>query len=383
MAAVPRLSSLLSVRAALSRTAPFARAADLKAPAFRAAPEEGVMAILTRLADATDTPPTRLMADLATLALAPGRVTLSDYERLRLFDAAFWGEADRREVVGARRARELALVANFRHDWFALAGDRLAAGLYLAAHGLPAAPVLAIFRAGLAAPGRNLLRTREELREFLVAHAGTPLVALAAEGAGARVLFEDSTRDPARDPAAEIDRLVDEACDAPGASWIFQPLIAPHPATPRQAAGRLAPVRLLTLAGERGAMAFRAVWRLGGEEGIVAALDPKTGRALCVAPAQAPHRARAAPAGLAPADWPALKAAAIEGARLFGHFGLIGWDIAPGADGPVILGLDPTPDLHLHQLLERRGVLEPPFLAFLDERRRLAAEWRRLEVMGD
>ena len=75
-------------------------------------------------------------------------------------------------------------------------------------------------------------------------------------------------------------------------------------------------------------------------------------------------------------DWPALKAVAAEGARLFAQFGLIGWDIAPTADGPVILGLDPAPDLDLHQLADRRGVLEPEFLAFLADRRALAAERR-------
>lgn len=73
-----------------------------------------------------------------------------------------------------------------------------------------------------------------------------------------------------------------------------------------------------------------------------------------------------------------VRAVAAEGARLFTQFGLIGWDIAPTLDGPVILGLDPAPDLDLHQLADRRGALEPEFLAFLAERRTLAAACRNL-----
>ena len=43
----------------------------------------------------------------------------------------------------------------------------------------------------------------------------------------------------------------------------------------------------------------------------------------------------------------------------------------------MILGLDPAPDLDLHQLADRRGLLDAEFLAFLADRRALAAELRR------
>ncbi|MGH6956079.1 MAG: hypothetical protein ACREEW_05375 [Caulobacteraceae bacterium] len=346
------------------------------APFVRRHPgEEGMMAVLTRLAEEAEVPPTRLMADLAALALGPGRIALSDYERLRLHDHGFWGEADRREVAGARRARDLCLAANFRRDWFALASDSLASSLYLAVHGLPAVPVLGIYRAGLAAPGELLLRTREELRAFLAGRVGEPLSAC-AEGRPPRVLFAHE----GRDPEAEIDRLIDEARDTPGVGWVFRPLVAPHPKTPRgdgETQLALAPVRLLTMAGGKSAAVFGALWRLGGPDQLVASIDLKTGEAIRLAPAAAPERAVPAPPGLAVPDWRAVKAAATEGGRLFRQFGLLGWDVAPGAEGPVILGLDPTPDLGPHQLLERRGVLDSAFLAFLDERRRLRAEWRR------
>jgi len=67
------------------------------------------MAAIARMAEAAGLPSTRLMAEFAALAVGPGRIDFSDFERLRLYDDAFWGGHDRRRLVGARRAHELAL----------------------------------------------------------------------------------------------------------------------------------------------------------------------------------------------------------------------------------------------------------------------------------
>jgi hypothetical protein len=332
----------------------------------------GPLGRLAGMAEAAGVPRSRLARDIAGLALGPGRVGLADYEDLRLYDAALWSGANRRQVVGAARARRLARQANFRRDCLALASDRLASSAYLAAHGLPTQPILAIFHAGLAAPGAGLLRTRDELRQFLGDCIGQPLVVRPAEGAGARVLFDH----PGRDPAGEIDALLAATGDAPSMSWLIQPRLG------SREGGELTTVRLLTLAGERGAKVWRAVWRLGGPADLVASLDLRTGAALSLAPAKAPHRAQPAPPDLAVPGWNALKATATEGARLFAQFGLLGWDVAPGEGGPTILGLDPAPALAPHQLADRRGALEPEFRAFLAERRRLGREWRKTSARG-
>lgn len=332
------------------------------------ADDGNLMVRLSRMADAAGLPTTRLMADFAALSLGPGHLTAADYERLRLYDEGLWGAADRREVAGLRRGHEVVRQANFRADAHGLVADRLACDAYLAAHGLPTAPVLAIFRAGLATSGQNLLRDRGELRDFLKAHSNRPLVAQPAEGGRARLLFADR----GHDPAADIERLIVETGDTPGVSWRLQPLLTPHPAYGKLTGGRLAPVQLLTIADDIGVRVFRALWRLGGRDDLVASLDLESGHALELFPAASPHLIEAAPADLAVPDWELLKATAGEGARLFSQFGLLGWDIGPGESGPVILGADPAPDFTLCQLAARRGVLEPEFLAFLADRRHLA-----------
>ncbi len=334
--------------------------------------DEGMMSAIARMAEAAGVPPTRLMTDFATLAIGPGRIDFSDYERLRLYDEAFWGPTtDRRSLVGARRGRELALAVNFRHDCLALASDHLAANAYLSAHGLPTVPVLAIYRAGLASPGPGLIRTRDELRAFLEAHTGRPLTAQPVEGGPARRLFAAGC-----DARADIERLLDEVRDAGETSWLIQPQLAPHPDAASDGA-RLAPVRLLAVNGAYGPTVLRALWRLGGRDDIVACLDLETGAVLAVFPAGSPHRVQAAPSGFAVPDWPQLKATAVEAMRLMSQFGLIGWDVAPTTEGPVIVGLDATPDVGLHQLADRHGLLDAWFHDFIADRRRLAAEHRR------
>jgi hypothetical protein len=338
-------------------------------PWLSAAGHEAMPAAFARMAEAAGAPPAHLMADFAALAFGPGRISLSDYERLRLYDAAFWGGADRREAAGAAQVRRIARIANFRRDCWSLATDRVAANAYLAAHGLPVAPALAIYRAGLAAPGETLLRTRDELRQFLERHAGAPLIVRPAEGGPGRRLFAGE----ADASAAEIDRFIDTVSDAGPVSWLLQTPLEPHPAIAE--ARRITPVRLITIAAPDAVFVARAAWLLGGPDEVVASLDVRSGAAVRVSPALAPQLGEPAPADLRVPDWPALKAVANEGARLFSQFGLIGWDIAPTATGPVILGLEPAPDLDLHQLADRRGMLDPEFLAFLADRRALAAQW--------
>jgi hypothetical protein len=321
--------------------------------------DEGMMGAFARMAELVGVPPTRLMRDFAGLSFGPGRVSIGDYERLRLYDDAFWAGADRRTVVGARRGREIALQVNFRHEWLGLTENRLVWGAYLAAHGLPVIPTLAIYTEGLATPSRQLLRTREELRAFLAEQPDCPLVGRPAEGGHATAIVGRA--------ASAIDHLVDDICDHHGAGYLFQPLIAPDARIAPLTEGRLAAVRLVTVAGDHGPRVARALWRTSAAADAVVPIDLRSGQITRVS-------ARSPMSGVRMPDWEALKAAAVETARLLRHLPMLGFDVAPSESGPVIVGLSATPDLALHQLADRRGLLELDFVQFLESQRRLAAE---------
>ena len=331
------------------------------------------MATLARMAEAAGAPPSRLLRDFASLAIGPGHVSFADYERLRLYDEAFWAGTDRRWVVGARRGRQLALQANFRHDWLGMASNRLAWSAYLAAHGLPTIPIEAIYAPGLATPATDVLRAKDELRQFLAARAERPLVARALEGGRVKVLFAEDRR------PAHLDHLVDEIAETGG--QLFQPLVKPHPETKAVGGGRLAAVRLITLGGEGELKVARAVWKAPGRAALLAQLDLRTGEILRLTHGVGPDLVEVRRASLPIThlpDWEPARAAAVEAARVFRHLGLIGWDIGLGAEGPVILGMTATPDVIAHQIVDRRGLLDDEFMDFLEGQRRLAAEHAEL-----
>jgi D-alanine-D-alanine ligase-like ATP-grasp enzyme len=64
-------------------------------------------------------------------------------------------------------------------------------------------------------------------------------------------------------------------------------------------------------------------------------------------------------------DLDAMKALAIEGARVMRTVPLIGWDIACTEKGPVIVEMNEHPDSFLMQFAERRGLLDGMFRDFV------------------
>ena len=80
-------------------------------------------------------------------------------------------------------------------------------------------------------------------------------------------------------------------------------------------------------------------------------------------------------------NWDRMIATALAGAKVMQHFSMIGWDVAAVESGAVIVEMNETPDLSLHQLVEGRGILDPEFLAFMDfQERQAKAHERRMRA---
>lgn len=346
------------------------------------------MAVLGRIAAQSGVPPMRLMREIASLSFGPGKIAFADYVRLRLFDDDFWVGVDKRTVIGRRRNREIVAQAN-RPDAGGVCANKVAAGAYLSAFGFAVPRRAAIYAPDLAAPGMMLLRARDQLREFLLTADAYPLLgrpAWAAHGLGAAELLGVdaaagvlSHADGRRQP---VEAFIDHLCDNFTAGYLFDHRPAPHPSLTGVAGDRLTTVSLVTAVTDQGPRLFRACWTLPTRNGeLILRLDPRTGAVLdCVSDdglemrRLAAHPETEAPfAGVRMPDWQALRASAVEAARLFPELGLVGWRIAPSADGAVIVDVDEQPDLLRHQLAERRGVVTPEFQAFLGERRETLA----------
>jgi len=356
-----------------------------------------MMSVLARIAAETGVQPMRMMREFAALSFGPGKIGFGDYVRLRLFDDVFWAGADKRGVAGRRRAAEIMAQANHA-DGHGLAANRLAARAYLSAFGFPMPQAAAIFAQDLAAPGGALLRTREQLREFLGDASVYPLIGRptqAQTGVGEVVLLgvhPDSGRligAPGR-PSVDVDGFIEHVSENYAGGYLFERRPAPHTAWAKALGGHGLAVRLITVMTDQGAKPFRlcatATTADGGE--ILLRLDPRNGvvtgaslgAGLDYRAVERHPQTGAVLVGRTVPDWPLMRAMALEASRLLTPLSLIGWEMAPTDQGPLILGVDEAPDLAPHQLADRRGVLTADFQAFVAARREALAEADHLRL---
>jgi hypothetical protein len=359
--------------------------------------DESMMSVLARIATETGAQPMRMMREFAALSFGPGKIAFGDYVRLRLFDDAFWAGADKRGVAGRRRAAEIMAQANHA-DGHGLAANRLAAKAYLSAFGFAMPQAVAIFAQDLAAPGGALLRTREQLREFLGDPAVYPLIGRPVQqcaGAGEIELL-DVNVETARlttsraGASADLDGFIEHVSENYAGGYLFERRPEPDAAWAKALGGQLPTVRLITVMTDQGARPFRlcatAQTPDGGE--LLLRLDPRNG-AVTGASRGAGLEFQdldrhpwtgAALGGLRVPDWPVMRAMALEASRLLSPLSLIGWELVPTTAGPMILAVDEAPDLARHQLADRRGVLTADFQAFVAARREALAEAEQLRL---
>lgn len=344
---------------------------------------------LVKIGEATGMGPMQVVRDFANLAMGPGKISFNDYVRLRLFDHAVWQESDRRSVAGQRRNRDLAVEINYRHDWYGLLDDKVASIAYLSAYGLPTARIAAIFAPRLMRDATHVLRDRAALRAFLAAPQAYPLFGKPADG------FQSLGSIALRCPHSEageletidggrisLDSFVADLANHYDGGYLFERFLEPHVDAVRLHGERLGTARILTLSDGDGARIFRASWKIPAganmadnfwrSGNILAKLDLETGaiaRAVSgagfgmVEPGQHPDT-NTVLVGTKIPDWAELQDVALEAARLMRHVPMIGWDIAPTAQGPVIVEMNETPDFFLNQFAHAEGMLTPEFLAF-------------------
>jgi hypothetical protein len=367
-------------------------------------PRLPIASTLQRIAGEAGVPPLQIVSDYARLAFGPGKLSLDDYVNYRLFDERFLDGADKRAFIGRRCNRDYLVDINYRHDWLGLLSNKVASASYLAAYGLPTIPTIAVFAPGFAMQGRNLLRSRQELRSFLLSPEVYPLFGKPVESLqslGSIALFSCDPREceviDAVGNAISVETLVDDIEKHYSAGYVFQELLSSHRDLAAAIGERLATVRIVTIATTNEPKVFRAAWKLpaGGNiadnywrsGNLLAGVDLETGRVrqVCSGTGFELRNVTHHPdtganlIGLTIPNWSDLKAVAIEGARLLRHFALVGWDIASTDNGAVIVEANESADMMLSQIADRCGVLDAEFLDLV-ERQKLEAA-RRLGRM--
>lgn len=336
---------------------------------------------MQRAASQTGAAPMHLMREYSRLAFGAGKLSFEDYMNYRLFDEAWLAGADKADFIGARRNRDLVVEINYRHDWHGLLTNKVASQSYLSAYGLPTIAPLAIFAPGMNVASDRLLLSRDILRAFLLDARNYPMFGKPVESfqsLGALALLECDTDSgeviAVGGKRLSVDATIGDIEKHYAAGYLFQKMLRPHRDLCPVIGERLATVRVLTIATPEGPQAFRAGWKLPAAGNVadnfwragnmLAGLDFETGRIVKVASGAGLEMkdvtrhpdTGAELIGVAVPDWARLKSVAVEGAKALRHFGIIGWDIAPTDDGPVIVEANETPDFSLVQIADRRGL---------------------------
>ena len=357
---------------------------------------------LLQIAADTGTPYFQLIREFAGLAFGPGKLSFEEYVALRLFDPKMYEGADKKAFVGLAASRWIWLQANHRIEYFGLLDNKIAADALFAAYGFSTIPTLAIFSEQLGRPATALLHSAEELSAFLTRGEIYPLFGKPIDGrqslgsasldrydAGRRCLVTAGGRE------IPLDAFITDLRQHYAGGYLFQKRVSPHAAVRAICGDHLATVRLLTIWVEGEPRLLRACWKIPGGSNaadnfwrpgnLLAQVDVETGRigramrGTGMKLEELTHHpdTGAALVGSEVPNWRAVAETALEGARLLKHVALIGWDIAPVDGGAMLVELNQTPDFLLPQLADRRGILDTAFSAFLAERKRDAAAWKR------
>jgi hypothetical protein len=340
---------------------------------------------------------TRILQDFDRLAFGPGRLAFNDYMRLRLFDDTLYANTNKKMFLGARVNRDLAIVVNYRHDWFGVLANKIASAAYLGAFGLPTIPRVGLFATDLGRPVNGLLRTQDELRS-LQNPEHYPLFGKPMEGFQSLGSAALGGYDPVTDEIAFVHgrRLAVESFAAYIANhypkgYLFQKLLLPHADVRALCGDRLATLRVLTMYTESGPKVARASWKIPAGANaadnywqpgnILAQLDLASGtilRAFSGSGLELVTRdnhpdTNVALVGFKVPNWSDILDVALQGARVMPHVPLIGWDIAPTPDRATIVEMNETPDCFLHQLADSRGMLDDEFNDFVAFQKRNSA----------
>jgi len=322
------------------------------------------------------------LLEMASLFRLPNGVTPDDYFAMRLFDDARLDWPSKTTFLG-RRAKSYLYRIN-DPAWQALADDKLASSAQLAAFGLPLARIVAVHHATRVYPGAWMLRSLDEVGEFLRGPAPYPLFSKPNHGTLGRGGHALSGHDRSSDvlllmngERVAMTSYLDRVSKSPGGT-IFQELVKPHPLLTAVTGGRLSTVRVLVLNGDNGPAVHRAVWRIpvGGNMvdtfrprqygNLLASLDLADGRVGRVIAGTGldtrevdRHPDTNHPfAGLRLPDWDTIVELSVMAGTVMNGIRIQGWDLALSDRGPLLMEVNFRGNLDLCQIADCRGVAD-------------------------
>ena len=331
------------------------------------------------------------------LRFGPGTFSFNEYVGLQLFESSI---PKKSAFVGFHAAQKIWMQANFRADLFGLVNNKLAADVLFAAHGFPVLQTVALFRQNVGLDSPFLIHNAQELRQFLITNPHYPLFGKPISGHQSLGTTSIERYDASQNclitstgHPLSLDAYMAYVLAQADQGYLFQRRAVPHKTVRDICGNRLATVRVLTIVTNKEARLHRACWKIPAginvadnfwrSGNLLAQLNLNNGevlRVICQNENGIEHITHHPETGeklvgLTIPNWQEVTRLALEACKVIDGFALVGWDIAPTDDGAVLVELNETPDFRLHQLSDRQGILDAPFLAFLNERKKISTAW--------
>ena len=323
------------------------------------------------------------------LRFGPGKLRPEEYYYYGLYDDRRYGWADKLRFLGRATQDRILRTCNAA-EWWLVAHDKLVFYALLAGQGLPVPQTRAVYHgcrrlgtaATLAGPEALAARLR---RGMIYPCFAKPATGIRSIGVAAIEAYEpdgDSLRFLGR-RSLGVEAFVRELEPYRKDGYLFQEMLAPHPALAALIGRRVSTVRLIILLEDDTPAILHALWKIPvGDHpadnfwrpgNLLAALAAEDGRVTRVIQGvgteqreveRHPDGGGQLEGAILP-DWPALRALGLEAASVLPGLRMQAWDIALTDRGPVLVEVNIGGDFNLPQLAHGRGLMDERFRAFL------------------
>ncbi len=346
----------------------------------------------------------QILIEIAKLSFGPGKLKVDEYLDLGLYDDTSLA-SDKRTFVGLDVMRDVWMTVNFNNHWNGLLEHKLAATTLLAGFGFPTIATRALYSEIYDLPAVPTFKSADTLAAFLRDGSQYPLFGKPADafqsiGSASLASYDKATDSVVmlQGQSIKVEDFAAEVANAYGDGYILQGRLDPHPSIQAVCGSRLATCRIVTIRGEDGVEVVRSLWKIPAGRNVadnfwragnmLGQLDAESGRVIRVqrgsglaATSPEVHPDTGAQIlGFTIPHFDQVKALAVNAHKVFKEVNLIGWDIAVGADGPVIVEPNITPDFFLPQVVDRRGMLDDKMKALIQRCKAAKAQQTKLDT---
>ncbi|MBK1635479.1 sugar-transfer associated ATP-grasp domain-containing protein [Rhodovulum adriaticum] len=351
-----------------------------------------VSGLVAQAAKQSGVSPFKMMREIMMMKRAPCHMTEHEYFEFQLYDPSLSKE-QKRAFVGMDGSFKLNLklapprltqMRGFLRDKVVFTG-------LLRQLGLATTETQAVVAVDRRMGTMPCLRSVEDIERFLRDQARYPLFGKPVRGSralgtvGIEGLDEAGQRlRLANGKTVALRALAEEIITDFPEGYMFQSRVVQHPDIARFAGDSVGTVRLVTVIEEDTPRVLYALWKIPAPTSMsdnywqagnmLCRLDAATGEVQACRTGKGletqwldTHPATGLPLkGFRIPNWDKVVAAALDAHAIFPVNGMLGWDIAVGPEGGIVIETNANPGHEFYQLSTGRGILSPDMQAVFD-----------------